>query len=259
MAKKKAPNPKNYSIRWRKQDEINLKKAISQFNKNVKELRKKSADKDYIPSMINYGGTKKLIQNRAEYNRVIKSLSRFEGSKAFKKVTLPSGEELTAWEKREISYQKGVAIRRLNKMVQSEKRRHYKNGTNRYKELKATLKSVEDVFNVSGKKFELAKARIENYGSQDYEIRIATLYKKHYLKMLRDYKQLKGYRQLRKKINEMNPIDFYEKIKKMEQGEYTKDITFMYDTTDYQEMFNLLLQEFGLDKYIEEFDVEEGE
>lgn len=259
MAKKK-PSPKNYSMKWRKEDVQNLRKAISTFNKNVRKLNKAEVDTDFVPSEIEYKGTKNLIKNRAEFNRVIKSLSRFEGEKAFKKVTLPSGIEMTAWEKREISYQKGVAKRRLEKMIKAERRTHYKGGTQKYNELKATLKSIDDLYNVKGKKFELAKARIENYGSQDYEIRVAETYKDNYLRMLKEtFEGVKGYRKLVSKIKSMNPITFYNKLKNMEQGEKVKDIRFMYDTSEYQEMFNLLLSEFDLDIYIEDVEFEEGE
>lgn len=265
MAKRKAPKPKNYVIKWRSEDIKNLRKAISTFNKNVRKLRKNEVDTDFLPSELDYKGTKELIKNRAEFNRVIKSLSRFSGKEAFKKVTLPSGQQITAWEKREISYQKGVATRRLNKMIKREYRKYYKGGTNRYNELKGTLESIENIFNVNGKKFELARGRIKNYGSQDYEIRIAEIYKSNYLKMLKEnFEGIKGYRQLRKKIKEMNAISFYEKLKKMEQGEKVKDIRFMYDTSEYQQMFYLLIDEFEVDINKEDIDwsiieSEEGE
>ena len=117
---------KRYKINWRSEDEKKLEKAINDFNKRVKKLKAKSKDKGFIPAEISYKGTKKLITTRDEFNRVLKSLGRFKGKKAFKKVTFKNGEELTAWEKREIEIQKNVAIRRINKKLKELKRPEYK-------------------------------------------------------------------------------------------------------------------------------------
>ncbi len=248
MAKKqvkKKANPKNYQIKWKKEDVQNLEKAVSTFNKNVKRLKKARKNIDFIPEEIDFQGTRELIKNRAELNRVIKSLSRFKGKEAFKKVTLPSGVEMTAWEKREIGYQKGVATRRIKKMMEAERKANRKYKSERYNELKTALESVENVYYVTGAKFEKAKSRIENYGSQDYDIRIASIYKENYLSMLeRNFQEVEGYEELVQVIERMNPLTFYNRLKSNEYGEKLKDIRFMYDTNEYEEMFNQLLGEF---------------
>ena len=114
--------PKNSVIKWRKEDEKVLRKAISDFNKKVSKLEKTRKDKSYLPAKLDYAGTKELVKTRSELDRIVRSLGRFKGSEAFKKVTLPSGEELTNWEKKEISYQKASAVRRIKKrMAQIEK------------------------------------------------------------------------------------------------------------------------------------------
>ena len=104
-------------IKWKKEDEKALKKAISEFNKKVRKLQKSRKDKSYLPSELDYEESKKMITTKAELNRVLRSLGRFKGTESYKKVTLPSGESLTAWEKKEISYQKSVAVRRINKRM----------------------------------------------------------------------------------------------------------------------------------------------
>lgn len=108
---------KNSVIKWSKEDEKNLRKAISDFNKRVSKLEKTRKDKSYLPSKLDYAGTKDLIKTRSELDRIMRSLGRFKGTKAFKKVTLPSGETLTNWEKKEIQYQKASAVRRINKRM----------------------------------------------------------------------------------------------------------------------------------------------
>lgn len=108
---------RNSVIKWRKEDEKNLRKAVSDFNKKVTKLEKTRKDKSYLPSKIDYAGTKDLVKTRSELDRIIRSLGRFKGGEAFKKVTLPSGEVLTNWEKKELQYEKSRAVRRINKRM----------------------------------------------------------------------------------------------------------------------------------------------
>ena len=104
-------------IKWRKEDERNLKKAVSEFNKKVKKLKSTRKDKSYIPDEIDYSGTKDLISTRNELNRVLESLGRFKGKEAFKKVTLESGQSLTSWELQEIKLQQRQAERRIKRRM----------------------------------------------------------------------------------------------------------------------------------------------
>lgn len=251
MAKKKVQTKKvdvrNYQMRWKSEDERNLEKAITDFNKRVRNLARKRKDTSYLPDEIDFEETKKLIGNRTEFNRIIKSLSRFKGNEATKKVTLPTGKELTAWERHEIAIQKGVAQRRIKKMMEEEKKLYKGRKTERYRELESTLESVKDIFKKKGVAFELAQKRIENYGSQDYEIRRAIIYKENYLSMLqKNFENQDGYEELKKEILKMNPTTFYEKLKNMEKGEKIKDISFMYDENQFDEAWELLFDEFGL-------------
>ena len=113
-------------IKWSKDDEKNLRKAITDFNKKVRKLQKLRKDDSYLPSEIDYQGTKDLISTRTELNRIMKSLGRFKGAESFKKVTLPSGKTLTAWEKKEIGYQKASAVRRIKKRMKEIEKPYYK-------------------------------------------------------------------------------------------------------------------------------------
>lgn len=118
MAKDNPQKLKKQSvIKWQKEDLKNLKKAITDFNKRVKKLQKLSKDDSYLPSEIDYEATVDLIRTRSELNRVLRSLDRFKGREAYKKVTLPSGKKLTNWEKKEIGYQKAQAVRRIKKRM----------------------------------------------------------------------------------------------------------------------------------------------
>ena len=108
-------------IKWKNEDKKNLKKAVSDFNKKVQKLKKTRKDTSYLPQEIDYKGTVEKIATRSELNRILKSLSRFSGNEAFKKVTLPSGQKLTNWEKKELQYQKASAVRRIKRRMKETK------------------------------------------------------------------------------------------------------------------------------------------
>lgn len=113
-------------IQWKKKDEQELKKAVSKFNKKISRLEKLKGSKDYLPEEVDFEGTKELIQNRQELKRVINMLDRFSRKGGEKKVTLKSGEEVTAWQKNEIAIQKGLATRRIKRQMKEEEKPYFK-------------------------------------------------------------------------------------------------------------------------------------
>lgn len=110
-------------------------------------------------------------------------------------------------------------------------------------------------------RFQKAKARIENWGSSDFEMRRAIIYRENYFTMLsKTYINVDNYEELIKKLKAIkNPLQFYEVIKKLESGEKYKDITFMYDATPYQQTLNGMLDELGVDVEVDSETIEEGE
>lgn len=75
--------PNQKLIKWNKEEEKELKKAINEFNKKVKKLKSTHKDKSYLPDEIDYSGTKDLITTKAELNRVLNSLGRFKRKRSF--------------------------------------------------------------------------------------------------------------------------------------------------------------------------------
>lgn len=104
-------------IKWTKEDERELKKTIQKFNKKVNRLEQKVDDESYLPDLVDYTETKKLITTRQELNRVLNSLNRFSKRGAEKQVELPSGIEISKWEKKELQYLKANATRKINKRI----------------------------------------------------------------------------------------------------------------------------------------------
>lgn len=238
---------RNSVIRWQKEDTKKLRTAISDFNKKVKKLQKLTKDDSYLPQEIDYAGTKDLIKTRSELDRVLRSLGRFKGKEAFKKVTLPSGKTLSNWEKKEISYQKASAVRRIKKRMAEIERPYFKMGNEEYRKLEAELESIKGVFKKKGQAFERTLKAIENIGSADYETRRAILYRDNYLKMFEEFKNSPYYEAIVKKIKSyQNPVTFYNKIKNLTYGEYLADIKFMYDSKQGETILKQMAEELGI-------------
>lgn len=270
----------NGVLKWKKEDERNLRKAVSDFNKKVRTLNKSRKNASYLPSEIDYEGTKDLIATRSELNRVINSLGRFKGKEAFKKVTLKSGETLTNWEKKEIGFQKRQAIRRINKRmaeIRSSRPEYFTQGMKRmgdeeYRKLESTLKAIKEYgekkipTKVSKERqaeiLSAAKERIENWGSADFEMRRAITYNENYMTMLeKDYSGFKNYDKVMEYMKSFqNPLKLYPKIKNAEDGVKLADISYMYDNNEHQKMFDKLCKALGIEiEEEEDFQVEEGE
>ena len=249
---------RNSVIKWQPDDTKALRKAVTDFNKKVRKLQKLTKDEAYLPSEIDYKGTKELIKTRSELDRVLKSLGRFKGKEAFKKVTLPSGEQLTNWEKKEITYQKASAVRRIKKRMAEIQKPYFRMGNEEYRKLEAELNSIQNVFRQRGKKFERTLKAIENLGSSDYEVRKALQYKENYLKMFAQFKNSPYYDEILKKLNSFeNPITFFKKIQSLSYGEYVADIKFMYDSKQAELILEQVASELGIETEDSEF--EEGE
>ena len=240
-------------IKWKNEDTKNLRKAVSDFNKKVKKLKSTIKDDSFLPDEIDYKGTKELIKTRSELNRVLRSLGRFKGAESFKKVTLPSGEQLTNWEKKEIQYQKASAIRRIKKRMAEIKKPYFKMGNEEYRKLEAELQSIQGIFNKRGQQFERTLKAIENLGSSDYEIRKALQYKENYLKMFNQFENSPYYEAILKKLKSFeNPITFYKKIQSLSYGEYVGDIKFMYDSKQANLILGQVAEELGIEAEDEE-------
>lgn len=272
MAKEKLLN-------WKQEDKKELKKAVNDFNKRVRKLKKTRKDKSFIPSEIDYEGTVKNISTRKELERVIDSLGRFKGKEAYKKVKLPSGQSITKWELEEIKLQQQKAKQRITKrmnQIKKERPEYFQKDMKRmgnveYRTLEATLKSIENFGkkkpssklskNKQKEKFEEAKARIENWGSSDFEMRRAIVYRENYYSMIeKTYSSLENYEQLKKLLDSIeNPLDFYETLKALESGEKLKDISFMYEATPFQRTLNKLISELSENPEVDSETSEEGE
>ena len=84
------------SIRWREQDNNNLKKAVRNYNAKITRQIKKGISPEALPNKISYKEMKKEIKERKEYNNLIKEINDFNKSKNVYK-TLDNGTIVNEW------------------------------------------------------------------------------------------------------------------------------------------------------------------
>lgn len=104
-------------IRWNKQDEAKLQKAVNDFNKKIRRLEKEENNLQ-LPDTLNYQDLRENITTRSELTRRLNSLQRFQTEGAESLHTTKAGEKLTKWEYQETMKQKNIAKNRLNKELE---------------------------------------------------------------------------------------------------------------------------------------------
>lgn len=104
-------------IRWNKQDEMKLQKAVNDFNKKIRRLEKEENNLQ-LPDTLNYQDLRENISTRSELNRRLSSLERFQKEGAESLYTTKAGEKLTKWEYQETIKQRNIARNRLNKELE---------------------------------------------------------------------------------------------------------------------------------------------
>lgn len=119
--------PRSNNIRWRVQDEEELRRVARNFNDKLRRLVKKSPENknilpqfynertDQFESRITVETLKNLIQTRADYNRQLNMLKRFSRRGAETIVEAPDniyGTRTTRWQKQETARLTGIVNRR---------------------------------------------------------------------------------------------------------------------------------------------------
>lgn len=162
---------RQYNIKWRESDEKELARRVKNFNAKLTRLYKQQPDKiPVLPEKIKLSDLKKGITTRDEYNRTIKSLSKFSERGSETLVKSKRGAEATKWEVREYKLRQV----RLNRMRQKEKERLLEKpvtsrgkdtgskrsqmGTIRDNELKPSKRKFE---NTSQKEWDLFKKSVD--------------------------------------------------------------------------------------------------
>ena len=119
--------PRQYNIKWREQDEKELRRVARNFNDKLRrEIKKSPENKNILPQFYNENTEQfesritvamlhDLIKTRADYNRMLNMLKRFSQRGAEKIVDAPSndyGTRTTKWQKQEMSRMVGIVNRK---------------------------------------------------------------------------------------------------------------------------------------------------
>lgn len=112
--------PRQYNIKWRKQDKQKVTNTVRQFNSKITRLLKRNpALKPYLPDRINAKELTKNIQTRSDFNREINSLGRFLKKGAETPITTDTGLRTTQWQRKEIGYK----VANINRQRTAERKR----------------------------------------------------------------------------------------------------------------------------------------
>lgn len=119
--------PKQYNIKWREQDEKELRRVARNFNDKLRrEIKKNPENRNILPQFYNENTDQfesritvqmlhDLIKTRADYNRMLNMLKRFSRRGAEKIVEAPDndyGTRTTIWQKREMARMVGIVNRK---------------------------------------------------------------------------------------------------------------------------------------------------
>lgn len=237
-------------IRWKRGDFSRLGRAISDFNKKIRELQSEE-NKLYLPEELNYREAKEDIKTRNELNRLINSLKRFQRPGAENLYVTEAGEEITTWERKELGIQSRTAQNRLMRELKSLNEptesgySRVQMGSLRVREIEAQLRNLKKIEISSGYDFKRLKERLNRLGSSNYEMKKAITYRENYLRELQKYSHLDNYDKLIEKLKSItNPIEFFNF---MSANELTQDLTYQSDEYYTQEAFNSYILQLGID------------
>ena len=81
---------KQYNIRWKQDDNQELRKAVKNFNAKISRLEKKDPqNKEALPEKITVKQIKELISTRQDLKRELNALQRFSKRGAEKIIEIP--------------------------------------------------------------------------------------------------------------------------------------------------------------------------
>lgn len=124
--------PKQYNIRWRQDDNEQLRKAVKNFNAKITRLEKKDPqNKNALPEKISVKQIKDLIDTRQDLKREINALKRFTRRGAERIISVPDNDynlKVTKWQKEEMTRRTAVINRKREKRLKELQQIEMKSG-----------------------------------------------------------------------------------------------------------------------------------
>lgn len=176
--------PRQYNIKWRKQDKQKISNTVRQFNSKITRTIKKFPElQPYLPDKINAKEITKNIQTRNDFNRELNSLKRFLKKGAEKPITTDTGLRTTQWQRQEIGYK----VAQINRQRTAERKRA------NVSSFTGTMGSIQKN-NLEPKQYDFNKIKpsdwdkfvtnVEKQVMQNYFSDKNELYKQNYLKAI---------------------------------------------------------------------------
>lgn len=210
-------------INWKKTDYLTLGKAVANYNKKINKLNSEER-KLYLPELLNYKEVKQGITTRRELNRILKSLQRFNRKGAEDLYVTEAGEQITKWERNELSIQKSIAKRRLNQELEQlnipdvSGFSRVQMGSEEQRTILRQLENLETIENKKGYEFTRLTNRIKKIGTSDYTVKMSIVYQENFMEQLEDLKDTMP--EFEKLYNYLatikNPITFYNKVQSIQ-------------------------------------------
>lgn len=241
-------------MKWTKSDAIKLGKAIAEFNRAIKELESE-LNKIYLPESKEYKDVRQEIITRSDFRKVVNSMKRFSKyDTSADLVTLPNGEIMTRWEKRELDYAKAGLLRKVNAEMKKIETAEKPYRSDKQKELEVIKQDIRDLYTLTGDEFERIKNKILRKSSSSYELKKQIIFKDNYIATIkRKYKNFDNYDILLTKMESLSPKAFYVKSQSIPDLD---DLTLISDQTMAQNEFNRFVEKW-LDISLE--DIQEQE
>lgn len=140
---------KGNSIKWRKQDTKKIANLVRTFNAKITRTLKAHPEwADYLPERLTTSELKERIETRQDFNRELKSYSRFMQKGAETPLMSQTGIKTTKWQKKEVGYK----VAQINRSRTLEAK---KADVSTYKGTMGTIESN----NLKPKKYDIDKIR----------------------------------------------------------------------------------------------------
>lgn len=257
---------RKHPIKWRSSDEEELKRVVKNFNNKLSRVLKKNPEiADYLPERVSYKNLRENITNRQEFNREIKSLSRFSKRGSEQIIRGKSGARTTVWEKKEVGIQVAVINR---ERTRKRKELESMEATSRGQKLKQTRSQMQSIRmnELNKKKFNFDKIKkgdwkkyvetVKRQSHPDFQSEADYNLRKNYIKgLIEVFGDSDETNDLIETINNMDIEDFITTFYKEQEA----TVDFIYDPLEAERKFKILKDDvWKKDKHYEKTETETG-
>lgn len=227
------------TIKWQKSDEIRLQKAINNFNSKRNRLMQKEkqleSENRIITNTIDkesYKDMKSKILTREGLNDYIKSLRDFSkrgAEEIDKKHEKETGQQISKWQKKQITKYINVAKPRLEKQLEDYKKEVEGSGGLSKLDMRNTtalhlqneIDTLENYKNKTGYSFRKKVKGLKHLGAIDYDLWLDINYKEQYIKVMEEkYKNMPYYEKFIAHLMSIPATQFYDTIKPKTEHDY---------------------------------------